>query len=323
MGIRSFSLLSAAIAALLMLAAPAAADDYPNRPVRIIVPFAPGGINDIAARVIATHLSQKLGKQFIAENKPGAGGVVGTEIAANSPPDGYTLTVVSIANALQPALYKLPYNPHKAFDAVAMFVTSPNTLAVNPDVPAKTLMEFVAYVKSKPGDVHYASGGIGGSLHLGMELFKLVTKTDMVHVPFKGAGPAMIDVIAGNTKATVATTSSLSTHMRSGKLRGLAVSTPKRIAALPDLPTFIEAGLPEYEGGNWIGFAVPAGTPKPVIEKLHKEIAAIQDMPEVQQQFLNRGAEVVKMTPAQFQAYIEREIAKWGDVVKQAGIKAQ
>jgi tripartite-type tricarboxylate transporter receptor subunit TctC len=323
MGIRSFSLLSAAIAALLMLAAPAAADDYPNRPVRIIVPFAPGGINDIAARVIATHLSQKLGKQFIAENKPGAGGVVGTEIAANSPPDGYTLTVVSIANALQPALYKLPYNPHKAFDAVAMFVTSPNTLAVNPDVPAKTLKEFVAYVKSKPGDVHYASGGIGGSLHLGMELFKLVTKTDMVHVPFKGAGPAMIDVIAGNTKATVATTSSLSTHMRSGKLRGLAVSTPKRIAALPDLPTFIEAGLPEYEGGNWIGFAVPAGTPKPVIEKLHKEIAAIQDMPEVQQQFLNRGAEVVKMTPAQFQAYIEREIAKWGDVVKQAGIKAQ
>jgi tripartite-type tricarboxylate transporter receptor subunit TctC len=306
-----------------MLAAPAAADDYPNRPVRIIVPFAPGGINDIAARVIATHLSQKLGKQFIAENKPGAGGVVGTEIAANSPPDGYTLTVVSIANALQPALYKLPYNPHKAFDAVAMFVTSPNTLAVNPDVPAKTLKEFVAYVKSKPGDVHYASGGIGGSLHLGMELFKLVTKTDMVHVPFKGAGPAMIDVIAGNTKATVATTSSLSTHMRSGKLRGLAVSTPKRIAALPDLPTFIEAGLPEYEGGNWIGFAVPAGTPKPVIEKLHKEIAAIQDMPEVQQQFLNRGAEVVKMTPAQFQAYIEREIAKWGDVVKQAGIKAQ
>ena len=247
----------------------------------------------------------------------------GTEIAANSPPDGYTLTVVSIANALQPALYKLPYNPHKAFDAVAMFVTSPNTLAVNPDVPAKTLMEFVAYVKSKPGDVHYASGGIGGSLHLGMELFKLVTKTDMVHVPFKGAGPAMIDVIAGNTKATVATTSSLSTHMRSGKLRGLAVSTPKRIAALPDLPTFIEAGLPEYEGGNWIGFAVPAGTPKPVIEKLHKEIAAIQDMPEVQQQFLNRGAEVVKMTPAQFQAYIEREMAKWGDVVKQAGIKAQ
>lgn len=323
MGTRSFPLLSAATAVLLALAAPAAADDYPNRAVRIIIPFAPGGINDVAARVVATHLSQKLGKQFIAENKPGAGGVVGTEIAANSPPDGYTLTVVSIANALQPALYKLPYNPHKAFDAVAMFVTSPNTLAVNPDVPAKTLKEFVAYVKSKPGDVHYASGGIGGSLHLGMELFKLVTKTDMVHVPFKGAGPAMIDVIAGNTKATVATTSSLSTHMRSGKLRGLAVSTPKRIAALPDLPTFIEAGLPEYEGGNWIGFAVPAGTPKPVIEKLHKEIAAIQDMPEVQQQFLNRGAEVVKMTPAQFQAYIEREIAKWGDVVKQAGIKAQ
>jgi tripartite-type tricarboxylate transporter receptor subunit TctC len=320
---RPISLLSAAAAVLLGLAAAAAADDYPSRPVRIIVPFAPGGINDIAARVIATHLSQKLGKQFIAENKPGAGGVVGTELAAKSPPDGYTLTVVSIANALQPALYKLPYDPHKAFDAVAMFVTSPNTLAINPDVPAKTLKEFIAYAKSKPGDLHYASGGTGGSLHLGMELFKLVTKTDLVHVPFKGAGPGMIDVIAGNTKAVMATTSSLSTHIRSGKLRGLAISTPKRIAALPDLPTFIEAGLPEYEGGNWIGFAVPAGTPKPVIEKLHKEITAIQDMPEVQQQFLNRGAEVLKMSPAQFHAYIEREIAKWGDVVKQAGIKAQ
>lgn len=323
MGTRSFPLLSAAAAALLALAAPAAADDYPNRPVRIIIPFAPGGINDVAARVVATHLSQKLGKQFVAENKPGAGGVVGTELAANSPPDGYTITVTSIANAVHPALYKLTYDPHKAFDAVAMFVASPNTLAVNPDVPAKTLKEFIAYVKSKPGDIHYASGGIGGSLHLGMELFKLVTKTDMVHVPFKGAGPGMIDVIAGNTKAVMATTSSLSAHMRSGKLRGLAISTDKRVKALPDLPTFSEAGLPEYKGGNWIGFSVPAGTPKPIVELLHKEISAIQDMPEVQQQFENRGSHIEKMTPAQFGAFIESEIAKWGKVVKEAKIKAQ
>jgi len=156
-----------------------------------------------------------------------------------------------------------------------------------------------------------------------MELFKLVTKTDMLHVPFKGAGPAGIDVIAGNTKAIMATTSSLSGHIRSGKLRGLAISAPKRIAALPDLPTFIEAGLPEYQGGNWIGFAVPAGTPKAIIDKLHKEITAIQDMPDVQQQFLNRGAEVLKMTPAELDAYMKSEIAKWGGVVKQAGIQAQ
>ena len=308
---------------LLALMSAAAANDYPSKPVRVIIPFAPGGINDIAGRVIAQHLTERLGKQFIPENRTGAGGVVGTELAAQAAPDGYTLTVVSIANALQPAMYKLNFDPHKAFDAVAMFVTSPNTLAINAELPAKNLKEFIAYAKSKPGELHYASGGTGGSLHLGMELFKLVTKIDIVHVPFRGAGPGMIDVIAGNTKAVMATTSSVSPHIKSGKLRGLAISAPKRIAALPDLPTFIEAGLPEYQGGNWIGFAVPAGTPKPVIEKLHKEITAIQDNPEVQQQFLNRGAQVLKMSPTEFGTFIESEITKWGRVVKEAGIKAQ
>lgn len=317
------ALLMAMAGATLAVTAAVAADDYPNKTVRIVVPFAPGGINDVAARVVATHLSQRLGKQFIAENKAGAGGVVGTEIVAKAPADGYTLTVVSIANALQPALYKLPFDPHTSFNAVAMFVTSPNTLAVHPDLPAKDVKEFITLAKAKPGDIQYASGGIGGSLHLGMELFKLVTKTDMLHVPFKGAGPAAIDVVAGNTKAIMATTSSLSGHIRSGKLRGLAISSPKRLAALPDLPTFIEAGLPEYQGGNWIGFAVPAGTPKAIIDKLNKEITAIQDMPDVQQQFLNRGAEVLKMTPAELDAYMKSEIAKWGGVVKQANIKAQ
>jgi tripartite-type tricarboxylate transporter receptor subunit TctC len=312
------------VAGLLFALTPAkAADDYPNKPVRIIIPFAPGGINDVAGRVVATHLSNRLGKQFVAENRTGAGGVVGTELAANAPPDGYTITVVSIANALQPWLYKLPYDPHKAFDPVAMFVTSPNTLAINQQVPAKNLQEFIALVKSKPGEIAYASGGIGGSLHLAMELFKIVAKVDMLHVPFRGAGPASIDVIAGNTKAMLSTTSSVAAHIRGGKLRGLAVASPTRLAALPDLPTFSEAGLPEYKGGNWIGFAVPAGTPKAIVDKLHKEIMAIQDIPEVQQQFLNRGAQVERMDPAQFRAYIESEIAKWGDVVKKVGIKAQ
>ena len=317
------SMLLGLMAAAVTLTAAVAADDYPNKPVRIIIPFAPGGINDVAARVVATHLSERLGKQFIAENRSGAGGVVGTEMVANAPPDGYMLTVVSIANALQPALYKLSFDPLKAFDAVAMFVTSPNTLAVYPDLPAKSVTELIALAKAKPGDIAYASGGIGGSLHLGMELFKMLTGTDLLHVPFRGAGPASIDVIAGNTKAIMATTSSLSAHIRSGKLRGLAISTPKRIAALPELPTFIEAGLPAYEAGNWIGFAVPAGTPKPIIEKLHKEIAALQDLPETQSQFQNRGAEVQRMGPAQLQAFIAQETAKWGRVVKEAGIPAQ
>jgi tripartite-type tricarboxylate transporter receptor subunit TctC len=309
--------------ALALSSTAAMADDYPNKPVRIIVPFAPGGINDVAARVVATHLTKRLGKQVIAENKAGAGGVVGTEIATQAAPDGYTLTVVSIANAVHPALYKLRYDPHKALDMVSMFVTSPNTLAINNDVPAKNLKEFIAYIKSKPGEISYASGGVGGSLHLGMELFKMVTHTDMLHIPFKGAGPARIDVMAGNTKAIMATTSSLSAQVRSGQLRGLGVAASKRFAALPNLPTFAEAGLPEYHGGNWIGFAVPAGTPKPIIERLHKEIAAIQDMPEVQKQFENRGAPVEKMGPAELRDFYEKEMAKWGDVVKKAGIKAQ
>jgi tripartite-type tricarboxylate transporter receptor subunit TctC len=249
--------------------------------------------------------------------------VVGTELGVQAAPDGYTLTVVSIANAVHPALYKLRYDPHKSLDMVAMFVTSPNTLAVNPDVPAKTLKELVELAKSKPGEIAYASGGVGGSLHLGMELFKIATKTDMLHVPFKGAGPARIDVIAGNTKAILASASSVTAAIQSGQLRGLAVSSPKRLAALPDVPTFAEAGLPEYEGGNWIGFAAPAGTPKAIVAKLHKEIAAIQDMPEVQKQFVDRGSEMLRMGPTELQAYYDSELSRWGDVVKRAGIKAQ
>jgi tripartite-type tricarboxylate transporter receptor subunit TctC len=320
---RLHSILLKAAGLMLALTTAVAAQDYPSKPVRIIIPFAPGGLNDIIGRVIATHLTERLGKQFIPENRTGAGGVVGTEMAANAAADGHTLTIVSIANALQPALYKLSFDPHKAFDAVAIFATSPNSLAVNPELPAKTVKEFIALAKAKPGDIQYASGGIGGSLHLGMELFKIVAGIDLLHVPFRGAGPASIDVIAGNTKAMMASTSSLTPHIRSGKLRGLAISAQKRVAALPDLPTFIEAGVPQYEGGNWIGIAAPAGTPKEIIALLHKEIAAIQDKPDVKAQMENRGVYIVKMSTPEFGAFMESEIAKWGRVVKERGIKAQ
>jgi tripartite-type tricarboxylate transporter receptor subunit TctC len=315
--------ISTIVGILLALTAAATAQDYPTRPVRIIIPYAPGGINDVAARVIATHLTNRLGKQFVAENKTGAGGLVGFETAAAAAPDGYTLVVISISNAVQPWLYKLPFDPHKAWEPIAMFVTSPNMLAVNPGLPAKSVKEFIALAKSKPGDIQYASGGTGGSLHTGMEYFKMLAGIDLLHIPFRGAGPASIDVIAGNTKAIMSTTSSVSAHVRSGKLRGLAVSAPQRVAAHPDVPTFIEAGMPEYVAGNWIGFAAPAGTPKAIIDKLHQEIAAVQDMPEVQTQMLNRGVQVERMGPAEFRAHIEKETEKWGKVVKQAGIKAE
>lgn len=317
------SLILGAAGALIMFALPAAAQNYPTKPVRIIVPFDPGGVNDVAARVLATHLTQRLGKQVIVENKPGAGGVVGTEIGAQAAPDGYTLTAISVANAVHPALYKLRYDPLKAFDMVSMFMDSPNVLAVNAEVPAQNLKQFIDLLKSKPGEFSYASGGVGGSLHLGMELFLLLSKTQMLHIPFRGGGPAAIDTIAGNTKAIMATSSTVSSGISSGRLRGLAVSAQQRLASFPEIPTFAEAGLPEYDAGNWIGFAVPKGTPKEIIDRLHKEIAAVQDIPEVRKEFLNRGADVVKMPPAEMQAYYEKQVATWGNVVKMAGVKAE
>jgi tripartite-type tricarboxylate transporter receptor subunit TctC len=307
---------------LLALTIAAAAENYPARPVRIIIPYAPGGLNDFAARIVTTHLTERLGKQVIADNKTGAGGLIGFEAAAAAAPDGYTLVVISIANAVQPWIQKLPFDPHKAWQPIALFVTSPFVIAVNPELPAHSLKELIALAKAKPGDIQYASGGVGGGMHTGMELFKFLAGVDLLHVPVRGAGPGSIDVIAGNTKALVATVSSLSGYIRSGKLRGLAVSAPQRVAAIPDVPTFIEAGLPEYQAGNWIGFAAPAGTPKTIVDKLHQEIAAVQDMPEVQSLMLNRGANVERMGPAEFRTHIEKETDKWGRVAKAAHMKA-
>ena len=235
--VRMHSRLLAIAGMALALTGTAAAQDYPSRPVRIVVPFAPGGLNDILARTVAAGLTDRLGKQFIVENKTGAGGVVGSELVAKSPPDGHTLLIVSIAHAVNPSLYKLPYEPLKAFAPISIFASSPNALAVNPDLPAKSLKEFIALAQSKPGDIQYGSGGIGGSLHLGMELFKLVAKVDLLHVPFRGAGPAVIDVAGGHTKAIVATVTTLAPHVKSGKLRGLAISGKARSRVLPDMPT--------------------------------------------------------------------------------------
>jgi len=319
---QGFLRLFAVVCLGLLAGASAQADDYPSRPVRVIVPFAPGGINDILGRAVSTQLSERLGKQFIVENKTGAGGIVGSDLVAKSPPDGYTLLVVSIAHAVNPALYKLPYDSLKAFAPVALFGSSPNALAVHPDMP-KTLKEFVALAKAKPGDIQYGSGGIGGSPHLGMELFKLVAGVDLLHVPFRGAGPAIIDVAGGHTKAIMATVATLAPHSKSGKLRVLAVSGKTRNRVLPDVPTMDEAGVPGYEAGNWIGLAAPAGTPQAVIDRLNKEILAIQDSADFKQKLDADGADVVKYTPAEFGSFMERELEKWTRVVKEANIKAE
>jgi tripartite-type tricarboxylate transporter receptor subunit TctC len=308
---------------LVALTAVAAAQEYPTKPVRIIVPFAPGGINDLVGRLLATHLTERLGKQFIVENRSGAGGVVGSELVANAPKDGHTLLIASIAHAVNPSLYKLTYHPVDAFAPIAIMLSSPNALAVNRDLPANSLREFVALAKQKPGELQYASGGVGGSLHLGFELFKATAGIDLLHVPFRGAGPAIIDVTGGHTKAIIATITTIAPHVRGGKLRALGVSGVKRNPVLPDVPTIDEGGVPGYEAGNWIGVVAPAGTPAAIIDRLHREITAIQDLPEVQKQLAADGAEVVRMSPTEFGAFMVKEMAKWDAVVKRGGIKAE
>jgi tripartite-type tricarboxylate transporter receptor subunit TctC len=301
----------------------AAADDYPNRPVRIIVAFSPGGFNDIVARIIATQLTERLGKQFIVENRPGAGGIIAGELLATAPKDGHTLLVVSLAITVNPYFYKMPYDPLTAFAPIAILATSPNVLSVNNQVPAKSVKELIDLAKAKPGDLRYASAGIGTFMHLGPELFKMLAGVDILHVPFRGGAPALIDVIGGDTQMTFASVPSTIPHLRSGKLRAFGIGGKTRSAVLPDVPTIDEAGVPGYECANWIGLVAPAGTPAPIIARLHAELTAVQDSPEAKKSFTSEGAEVVRMSSAGFGQFIASELKKWGKVVKDAGMKPQ
>ena len=308
---------------LLALATSAAAQDYPTKPVRILIPFPPGGFNDIVGRLIAAQLSERLGKQFVVENKSGAGGIVAGEQLVNAPKDGHTLMIVSLAITVNPYFYKMPYSPVTHFAPVAILATAPNVLSINPNLPAKSVKELLALAKAKPGELRYASSGQGTFMHLGPELFKLMAGVDIQHVPFKGAGPAMIDVMGGDTQMTFASVPSTITHVRSGKLLAIGVGGAKRSFALPDVPTIDEAGVPGYRFGNWIGLVAPAGTPEPIIARLHKELTAAQGSPEMQKQFANEGAEAMRMSSTEFGAYIASELERWGQLVKEAGIKAQ
>lgn len=318
------SLLLAAVGLVLALGAPVMAQqDYPNRPVRLIIPFPPGGSNDVVGRMIGTQLSEKLGKQVIIDNRAGAGGVVGTELASKAPNDGYTLLVISLAHAVNPWLYKLPYDPIKAFAPIGVMGSGPNVVVVHPDLPVKNIRELVALAKSKPGELQYASAGVGSFQHLGAELFKLEAGVNMLHVPFRGGGPAMIDVVGGHTKVMFSSLVQTTPHIKSGKLRALGVGGLQRSSVLPDVPTVAEAGVPKYEAVNWWGIVAPAGTPQPIIDKLHAALTAAQDSDEVKKQFANEGAVVVKKTPTEFGAFMQSEMAKWERVVKEGGIKAE
>jgi tripartite-type tricarboxylate transporter receptor subunit TctC len=300
-----------------------AAETYPSKPVRLIVPFPPGGSNDVVGRMIAAQLSTRLDKAVIVENQGGAGGLIGTEMAARSQPDGYTLLLVSVAYAFIPAIYKLPYDPATAFTPVAILGAGPVVIAVTSKLPVNSVKELIALAKEKPGELNYATAGVGSFQHLASELFKLQAGVDIVHIPFKGGGPAMMDVIAGNTQIAIGSLVQMLPQIKAGKLKALGVGSGKRIAALPDLPTISEAGVPGYEVTNWWGIVVPAGTPRSIIDRLHKELTAVVSSTETKQRFETEGAEPLSMSPDEFGRFIATETVKWARVVKDAGIRAE
>src|SRR5262245_6426626 len=312
--IRSTLLIAAGL--LLALTAAAAAQDYPAKPVRLIIPFPPGGGNDVVGRAFAQHVGERLGKQVIVDNRgAGAGGIVGTEVVAHAPKDGYTIGIISIAHAVNPWLYKLPYDPIKAFEPVGILGSGPAVMAVHPDLPAHSVKELIDLAKKEPGKIQWAHAGIGSFQHLAGELFKLTAKVDVLGVPFKGGGPAAIDVIGGHSKLLISSMVSTTPHVRSGKLRALGVTGAKRNPVLPDVPAVAET-VPGYEATNWWGIVVPAGTPAPIVARLHKAITEAQDSPDLQKQFATEGAEVVRMNSPEFGRFMVIELNKWERGVK-------
>jgi tripartite-type tricarboxylate transporter receptor subunit TctC len=323
---RSFPSGAALLAALVALspaAAHAQAGAYPGKPIRLILPFPPGGGTDILGRLMAERLAPRLGQPVVVENRGGAGGNVGAEAAARSAPDGYTIVLVAPSLAISPSLYKkLAYDPVKDFAPVSLVATVPNVMVTNPSIPAKTLSEFIALAKSKPGAMNFGSGGNGTSNHLAGELFNIVAGVRLVHVPYKGVNLAMNDVMSGDVQLVIIGIPAAAPHIKAGKLRALAVIDSKRAAALPDVPTAAEAGLKDFEVTTWYGVLAPAGTPRPIVTRLNAEIVAVMHSNEMKERLATMATEPVTSTPEEFGDLIRREIAKWAKVVRAAGLKA-
>ena len=319
---RNFLHLAAGAAALPAVSRFAWAQAYPFRPVHLIVPFGPAGASDITARLIGQWLSERLGQQFVIENRPGAGGNIGTEAVVRAAPDGYTLLYVTTANAVSATLYdKLNFNFIRDIAPVAPIVRFPYVMVVNPSVPPKTLPEFIAYAKANPGKINMASPGIGSTPHVNGELFKVMTGTNMVHVPYRSAAAVMTDLLSGQVQLYFGTTASSLEYVRTGKLRALAVTIERRLDALPDIPT-VGDFVPGYEASNWYGIGAPRNTPVEVIEKLNKETNAGLADPKIKAQIADLGATPFGGSPADFGKHIAEETEKWGKVVKFVGIKA-
>lgn len=298
----------------------AIAADYPNRPVRFIVPYAPGGGVDIVARLIAPKLQQSLGEPFVIDNRGGAGGNIGTAIGAKTEPDGYTIVMAAAAFAINASLYrKLPFDPVKDFVPVSLIAATPNILAVHPSVPAKSVKELIALAKAKPHSLNYASAGNGTTSHLAAELFKSMAGVDIVHVPYKGTSPAVTAMLSGESQVMFAPALALVGHIKAKKLRALAITSEKRSPAFPELPTVAESGVPGFEARQWYGVVAPAGTPREIVARLSGEIAKIVQTPELRKHFLTEGSEPIGSKPEEFGKYIQAEIAKWAKVVKASG----
>jgi tripartite-type tricarboxylate transporter receptor subunit TctC len=303
----------------------AAAQDYPSRPVRIVVPFGPGGPADVYARVLGQHLSEALKQQFVIDDRPGAGAVIGTEIVAKSPPDGYTLLMMSNTHTTNETLLadRKPYRLMKDFVPVAPVNSSDLVMVVHPSVPAKTLQEFIALAKAKPGALSYASSGPGTPYHMAGELFKAMSGTDILHVPHRGSGEARNSVMGGHVQMMLDAVTAMAGNVESGQVRALATTGLKRTTILPDVPTLAEAGVPGYEATIWLGIMAPAGTPPAIVERLNAEIGGIIARPEMRTAWAKQGAVPMTMTPAEFGAFLERDIAKWAKVVALSGAKVQ
>ena len=314
---------AAGLAALLAAGAGWAQQPYPSKPIRVIVAFAPGGIADFAARSVSQKLSESLGVPVVVENRAGAGGITGAEVVAKSAPDGYTLLVTSISHTINPSLRKnLPFDAVRDFAPVTLITDAPNFLVVHPSLPVHSVKALVALARARPGQITYASSGTGTSTHLSGELFKSLARIDIVHVPYKGGGPAVIDLVGGHVQMMFSTLPSVLHQVRAGKLRGLAVTGARRFPAAQEFPTMIEAGVAGFEVSGWSGLFAPAGTPREAVSRLAAEIRMILQAPELKERFFVQGAEPVGNTPEEFAAFVGAEIAKWKKVVEASGMRA-
>ena len=316
---------SIAVAALLAPAgfSTAVAQNYPDRPVRMIVPFAPGGGTDIVSRLVAQRLADSIKQSVVVDNRAGGAGNIGAELVARANPDGYTLLVGSATIlAVNPVIFKVAYNPSRDFAPITLLGSQPHLMVVHPSLPANSVREFVNLAKEKSLKLNYGSSGTGGPAHLGGELFKIVAGIDMLHIPYKGTGPAVIDLVGGQLQVGLLSLASSMPHVKSGRLKALAVTSPKRAIVAPELPTIAESGYPGFEVRSWYGLLAPTGTPKTIIDKLSSQIAAVLRQPEVIAKLASDGAEPGGDTPAEFAAYIKSEAERWGKVVKTAGIRA-